>query len=74
LIDKYFDTRSRLYKKHWLYFLAVGVFAIVGALAIQSFFPDSNNWAWFGFFIGLGYGLIVCAEVTRRFEKRLPNV
>jgi uncharacterized membrane protein len=69
-----FDPKSRLYKKNWIYFLAVGIFVIISGFALQTFFPPHNNTdiALDFFFVGLGLGLLTCADVTRKFEKRLP--
>ncbi len=69
-----FNPKSRLYKKNWLYFLAVGIIIILSGLAVLIFLPLSNNLdlAIDYFLIGLGYGLLICADVSRRFEKKLP--
>lgn len=66
------QSRSRLYKRQSVFFLAIGMFIIAFGLATLSFPTNDTDRAWAYFFIGLGFGTLICADVSRRFEKRLP--
>jgi len=70
LRDKFSNPDSRLYKKQWIYILGTAIFAIAFGLAILSFVPYNTYSAFF--FVGLGFGLLICADVSRNLEQKLP--